>query len=465
MKSKMHLISPLIILLSINSFATLAQPVVVSGVIPGGEHREIRLMSVADQISFKPAILDRTIVSSLGQFTLTADIMETLVTTLDIGFYSAAIALIPGKQYEIVCDSISFANEFRPFYQKESLYFEIIEEPDPRLNHRLSAFEHKYFNFITDHFELYSGRIARDILTRFRKEMNDEFGMISDEFFRVYVDYKIATIELSVASSVKAHLFGLYLNDKPVHYNNPEYMFFFNTFFDQYLPGNNRFISRRDLIATVNHQADYKALMDTLGKDTLLRNEVIRELVLLKTLKELYHNRSFSGRNILSILGQVESLSKFSKHREIAGNLIHELTLLEVGFPAPDFKLPALEGDTVALSDLVGKPVYIFFMTTLSHGCLVEFEQLENLHLTYGKDIHFVTVSFDETPEITDKFRNLYDFQWLFLYNGPGFDLINDYRIKTYPTFALIRSDGTIAEYPAYKPSEVIEQSFQSLLK
>jgi len=445
--------------------ASAAQPVVVSGVIPGGENQEVRLMSFGDQISFRPVILDRTTVSSSGFFKMTAKISEPLIATIELSFFSGAIALVPGKEYEIVCDPVNLVNEFRPLYQKEPLNFEILEEPDPYLNFWLSSFEDRYYNFVSKHFESFSKRRDPAILIGFRSEMVEDYGKVENEFFQVYMDYKIATLELSAAPSRKAIIFGQYLKDRMVHYNNPEYMFFFNTFFDQYLPGNNRFVSRRDLDVTINGQANYYILMDTLGKDTLLRNEVIRELVVLKTLKELYPHPSFDGNSILLILSQIANQSKFSEHRDIAVNLLHELRLLEVGFPAPVFELQNLDGGDVSLANLRGKPVYIFFMTTQSYGCLVEFERMDELYKIYGNDIHFVTVSFDESPEVTDRFRKKHQFDWLFLYNGSAFDLINKYRIKTYPTFVLIGSDGNIAEYPAYKPSEIIEQSFQNLLK
>jgi peroxiredoxin len=442
-----------------------AQPAVVTGIIPGGENHEIRLMTLGDHISFKPILSDRTIVSSSGHFTLTAEIEEQQVAKLEIGFYSANIFIIPGKQYNIICDSIRLTDEFRPFYLKDALFFEIIEEPEPRLNHWLSLFENRYYTFVSDQFETFSKKRDPAILEAFRSEMQEEFGMITDAFFTVYVDYKIATLELSASPSRKNTIFKKYLHDRTVYYNNPEYMFFFNTFFDHYLPGNNRFITRRDLNATINDQANYTALMDTLGKDTLLRNEVIRELVLLKTLKELYPFQSFSSANILLMLEQVAVGSKFSEHREIARNIKDEICLLAEGVPAPPFKLPSLDGDTISLADLRGKPVYLFFMTTQSHGSLVEFARMDELYKIYGNDIHFVTVSFDETMEIIDRFREKSGFNWLFLFNGSRYDLIHKYRMKTYPTFVLIDSSGNIAEYPAYKPSEIIEDSFQRLLK
>jgi peroxiredoxin len=460
----MHLKIFLILFFFFPGFVSAPQ-VVITGIVPGGQAEEIRLMGYADQISFKPVILDRTMVSESGLFTLRTDeITDIRMAFMEIGFYSAVIVLSPDNNYEIIFDSVNFVDEFRPFYNKEPLNFQILEEPKPQLNYWLSEFENKYNGFIMENFESISKRRDPKILQRFRSELENEFTNVTNEFFKVYIDYKIATLELAAGPTRKANIFSQYLKNRSVYYNNPEYMFFFNTYFDQYLPGNNHFISRRDLTATINDAADYRALMDTLGKDSILRNEVIRELVLLKTMQGLYHDQQFNKVNVLSILNQVEALSKFPIHREIAWNLKDELTLLKPGFPAPDFELQNLEGGVVTLSDLSGKPVYLSFMNTISYGSLVEFERLKYLFETYGSKIHFVTVSFDSTREMIEAFRQRNQFLWLFLYNGSDYDLIHNYRIKTFPAFILINSDGTVAEYPAYKPSEIIEESFKTMI-
>jgi hypothetical protein len=36
--------------------------------------------------------------------------------------------------------------------------------------------------------------------------------------------------------------------------------------------------------------------------------------------------------------------------------------------------------------------------------------------------------------------------------------------VKTFPLFVLIDADGKIMQYPAYKPSEVIEEAIKGLI-
>jgi thiol-disulfide isomerase/thioredoxin len=243
-------------------------------------------------------------------------------------------------------------------------------------------------------------------------------------------------------------------------------MNFFHQFFDHYISGtNNRFVKRDDLYATINSQYSYPAMLDSLGKDSLLRNEVIRELVLVKTLMELFNNPDFSKANIIDMLKQVSEKSKFERHRGMAASAIHQLTRFEQGFPAPYFNLPALDGDSLSLPEFEGKPLYLSFMTTWSYACLGEFELLNKLYAEYGNSIHFVTISLDKDSEVVSRFKDDKQYDWEFLYNGSNYDLILDFDIKTFPMFVLIDRNGKMFQYAAYKPSELIKENFKQVLK
>jgi len=197
----------------------------------------------------------------------------------------------------------------------------------------------------------------------------------------------------------------------------------------------------------------------------LLRNEVIREMVMLKGLKELYYNKDYSGRNILEILEQIKTTSKFTEHRKIANNIIKSLTRLQKGTKAPDFKLPDIDTGFIELSQYKNKPVYLSFFTTWSYGCLAEMKLLDDLYEKYKGQIEFVSISLDKDINIVRNYVKDKGYEWTFLYNGNGYDLMKDYDIKTFPYFVLINGESEIFHYPAYKPSEIIESSFRALLK
>ncbi len=359
---------------------TVAVETTINGHLPGAENMEIRLITYADQITYTEQILDRTRTDPNGNFILSADLKETVISFLDIEFLSSILYLVPGAHYKLDFDSVTISDQFRPFYQKEQLHFRLISGDTEKLNQLISSFDNDYNEFILSNFEEIYKRRKISLIKTFRNTTESKYDSAENSYFLNYVNYKIASVQLAASSTDKRILFDEYIGNKPVLYENIEYMNFFNQFFLHYLTSGTRLISRTDLETAINENANFTALVDTLGKDTLLVNEVIRELVLLKGLKELYGNPDFKAKNILAILDQAVTISKFPVHRIIAENIKKSLTKLAKGTPAPDFTLVSLDGDTVSLSDFKGKPVYLSFMTTWSYACLAEFDLLGKLY-------------------------------------------------------------------------------------
>ncbi len=445
-------------------FRSVATETTIEGHLSGGENLEIRLVTYADQITYAEQILDRTEIDSSGSFSLSADLKKTVIAFLDIEFFSSVIYLIPGEHYVLEWDSVSISDQFRPFYNKEQLPFRIISGDSLNLNSLISDFNYSYNYFILSHFEEIYKRHKKSLINDFSNQTARKYDSVTNDYFRNYITYKIASVDLAASSVAKQILFKKYVQNKPVLYENIEYMNFFNQFFLHYLTSGTRSIKRADLEAAINEDADFSALMDTLGKDTLLMNEVIRELVMLKGLRELYGNPDFVSKNILHILDQVEKTSKFPEHRIIAADIKEILTKLAKGTMAPDFTLLSLSGDTVTLSQLRGKPVYLSFMTTWSYACLAEFDLMDKLYTEYKGKIVFLTVSLDKDINTIIRYKKEKGFDWTFLYNGTSYDLLKTYQVSTFPVFVLIGANGKILQYPAYKPSERIEDSFNSLL-
>jgi len=440
------------------------QELSISGVIPGGESTELRLMAYEDYISFKQEILMRTITNAEGKFEFITEISETKLLYLEIKHYTFALFVEKGGCYILQCDTIDIKDEYRPLYNKETLPCEFVSEPAPGLNHLIKRFNQSYNAFIVKEFSGIYQKRNTNILTTFRNQTFTEYSQFDHPYLNQYIANKLAVVELAMAPQKKPGLFNAYLKDKTILYSHPEYMDFFNNFFDKYIYPDNKFIPASDLYSAINYQPNYPALMDSLGKDSVLRNEVLRELVCLKTLKELYYSKDFSKSNVLALISIVEQKSKFIQHRKIASNLRSELTHLQKGYIPPPIKLPALDSNMISLNDLKGKPVYINFFTTWSYGCLVELELMKSLFDQYKNDINFLSISLDKNVEIVREIAEEKDYYWDFIFNGEDYDLLFNYRIKTFPVFLLLDENGKVVEYPAYKPSEVIYKTFDQLL-
>lgn len=437
----------------------------ISGRLPGAEGFEIRLIGYSDLITFTEVVIARNIVDPAGNFFLEADLNETSPASLDLDYYNAKLVLEPGKTYNLECDPVDMVSQFRPFYEKDDIIFSIVPEDKLELNFLISSFNISYNKFITDNFDNIYLRRKKSLVDTFRIETEQQYSTINNSYFIDYITYKIAQTELSAGSVNKPFLFKKYLDNEPVLYFNTEFMHFFNQFFNGYITGESKSITLAELENAINKQKNLSALSSIISNDTLLKGERIRELVMLKTLYELYYNPDFFSENILVFLNEISQKSEFAEHQLIATNIAKTVTNLQKGTKAPDFTLPDLSGSIFTLSDFYGKPVYLSFLTTWTNACLAEFDLMEKLYMDYGSKINFVTISLDKDITTIRRYAVEKKFEWTFLFNGTGYDLIHAYGIKTFPLFVLIDYEGRIFQYPAYKPSEIIEESFKNVLE
>ena len=459
----MHKILLIFLVLIISVLGVTAEKSTINGFIPGAENHELRLLTYADLVTYSEIILDRTTIDSSSFFSFEIDISETTYCILDLDYYASGIFIEIDSDYKIIGDTIKEISPYKAFYEKSDLIYNIDSLKNSDLNYLISEFNLAFNEFILENFDAIYRRRDKTLIKNFKQKVDRNYNHSVNDYFHHYVDYKIASIELAAASFKKPYLFDSYIKNKQVQYYNIEYMQFFNQFFDQYLSSQSKSVTRNDLVSTINYQNNYAALLDTLGKDTLLKNEVIRELVLIKSLLELYNNPKFSKQNILSILNQLINTTAFEEHKEIARSVIKEISKLESGTLAPQFTLPDLNDSLISLSDFQGKPVYLSFLATWSYACLGEYKLLDSLNYKYGKGIKIISISLDKNPEILHQFVEDKGYDWLFLYNGTQYDLIKSYNVKTFPLFVLIDETGRILQYPAYKPSEIIEQSLKTL--
>src|SRR5438132_10388133 len=73
---------------------------------------------------------------------------------------------------------------------------------------------------------------------------------------------------------------------------------------------------------------------------------------------------------------------------------VAERNVVKLGEPAPNFQLPDLNGQLVALSDLHGKVVLLNFWATWCGPCRVEMPTMEQLYRTFSrKDFEILAVS------------------------------------------------------------------------
>ncbi len=114
-----------------------------------------------------------------------------------------------------------------------------------------------------------------------------------------------------------------------------------------------------------------------------------------------------------------------------------------LGFLAPDFVLPTLEGERVALSDFRGKPVLLNFWATWCPPCRKEIPDLQKFHEQYGDRIVLLGINYGEAPDDVRAFLERYGVTYLNLLDREGTVLVR-YRLTGLPTSFWLDERGVI---------------------
>ncbi|MEI7981340.1 MAG: TlpA disulfide reductase family protein [Bacteroidota bacterium] len=450
------------------AFIAGAQNTVITGTAPGAEGKRVRITAPSDGMTFIEKLLATEEVDGTGNFSISMKLEKTTDATISIDFHAAEIFLEPGKKYNLRIGALSYddASEVNPFIQAQNLEISgRIGEPGG-LNDLIGRFDSIYNAFLLGNFNaLYRDR-KKSRIDSLRITLNREFSQAENPFFISYTTYKLASLEQSSLYYNASQLARNYLIGKPALYENPEYMDFFNNYFSKYLTVTSVRLHKIDFIPLLKSQEPLKVLMKTLVTDTILKDDQLRELVLLKGLMEWYSMPGYDPGDVLTAIRSIQNTTGYPDHKVIAANMVKLLTRLSIGSEAPEFTLLNRDQKEFSLRSLRGKPVVLCFWTTYCAECLTELDFMAPLYEKYKDKLHFLCISADKYFTKMILFINLKkEYTWDFANIGDHMETLVDYEVRSYPLFVLIDKDGKIFKYPAGSPGRDLEAEIQQLLK
>ncbi len=445
-----------------------AQNTLISGSAPGAEGKDLRITTPDDRLTFTEKLLGQVEIDGMGNFSISLKLEKTTDATLSVHFHTAEIFLEPGINYILDIGVMDYddVTESDPFLQAQNLRVNILKPFPCGLNEQIGRFDSIYNAFLLDNFNaLYRDR-KKNRIDSLQATLNREFGDIDNPFFIHYSTYKLASLEQASLYYNAAQIARKYLTDKPVLYDNPEYMDFFNNYFLKYIAVTSIPLHKIDFRPLFKKPEPEKVLMKTLATDTILQNDRLRELVLLKGLMEWYSMAGFEPAEILSVLKTLQQTSVYSENKVIAANLVKFLTRLKPGGEAPEFTLQDRDQKEISLHSMRGKPVLLCFWTTWCDECLIEMDFMIPLYEKYKDKLRFLSISADKYFSKMLLFINMKkDYTWDFAHIGDRMETLVDYDVRSYPLFVLIDSEGKIFRYPAGSPGRDLEAEIQQIIK
>jgi peroxiredoxin len=449
------------LLLVFGEFAVTGQNITIKGLASPHKGKEIAVYLYEDLITYSQIRMDFDTVDSKGSFELQLSITAPQLALIKVGQLSGRIYLQPNFTYGIIIPAVD-TSRFLASGTEQSIDI-IINGDSTELNARIIDFNNRFDEFWQKHYKSFLSKRLHHELDSFQIQIYKRYEKVKLTYFKTFVDYSFALMNEN-SGRHRNYLAKKYLFERPFAYGNYEYMEFFNQYFKQYLEKQTVTKNGTLILEAINDQGNYKHLNELMKSDVLLKNDTLRELVLIKGLYEMYYQPKNKKEKIKEMLEQVNGLSTIAPHKKILFNILRTMNNLQAGSPAPQFTLLNAKRDTVKLIDFDNRFVYLSFFSAKSVECMEEFKKQETLFTKYGDKIYFVSISTDEDSNAFKNFvKQNAKYKWTFLRGDKK--TVQAYNAGTVPAYFLIGMQGQLLQSPAQKPDEGIERKFKELLK
>lgn len=440
-------------------------PVQISGHADFAVGEEIRLIAYEDLVTYTPKVVSSDVVDKNGAFNLSYATAEVRLVQLEIRTSRAEFFVEPSKKYNfnVTMDENMF-NYFRP--QDFGAFLQVVNEKGEEeesadksrdLNLKINYFS-RYYSYVLDHYYFPitydQNKDARDsVLLLMQRKFEVKYNPY--DFFQSYVFYGMSHLDRIYWQKEADKLYRKYLDNDHILYNNPNYMEFFNSFFDDYVFSSLK-INREKILISINDSSDYKMLFNELGKDGFLVNERIRELVIIKNLGQLYLNHpEFDKNNILKLLEELQRTTHFAEHKPLVDNVINLVKKFSDQQLMKNVKLKETNGKDFSLGKLKGKWVFVHFFRTDCPECVRELMLIRELQGMHKDSLVCVGVCLDFDKYQLQNFLNKYpQFDWQFVHFNQQYQWLNNMEVNSLPDYVLLSPDGRIFERYLPSPSD-----------
>ncbi len=486
----------LLLILFVLPQTLFSQNIILKGNVPEYAGVKFTFYTYSDFITFTEEELCTSVVEANGGFECSFSTEKIEYVFIKLGVYEAFIFAEPNKQYELLLPERkdkTIADELNPYFNPTQYHLGISNITETDLNYQLAFFDEIYSGLINESlYSTYSELKKQNVDSKLNKvdtvfsqkaysrainnstyfiynnlkdldatgefnKIDSIFSDVNSKFFHDFKKYKLALFLYSSNKEKSKSISNKYYLNNEVLYQNPAYMSLFNQVYQDYFTYFGRTDNGKNIYNDINNLGSYSSLCKTLRQDSILQNDTLKELVILKCLYDEFYKDKFSRKGLLSILDSLEISTKIEEHKLIANNIREKATKLLVGYNPPAFELYDKDSNLVSLDTYHGKYVYLGFCTTMSYGCIKEFKMLEKLYENHKDHFEIVMICLDETIDQMKFFVENEGYSFTFLHYGNQSEVFKDYDIRAFPTYYFIDTEGKLSMSPAPSPDQNAE--------
>lgn len=345
----------------------------------------------------------------------------------------------------------------------------IIGNDSTELNALIFDYQEQYNTFFIteDNKFLARGSMFKRV-DSLEKTCYKRYAAVKNQYFRSYVVYSIAGINASISRG-EHYLIHSYISNKTIQYTQYEYMQFFKACFKGYLNTIATQQKGRSIYNIINSKADYPALLNFVRQDKQLKNDSLRELVIIQNLWDFYFSSEFVPEAIENLVSQINTKTKNKEHKKITATMLSYFNKMQVGSPAPGLSAMAKDGTLGSLSAYKGKWVYLNFFSTKNNESLKEMIKIVSLKKKFGYKMTFLSICVDDSISTYKAYLKANPkFDWPIWFNNDkslNKTAKENYFVTGTEAYFLINNFGYLAQSPALSPSQGIEYKFNVIFR
>lgn len=455
-----HMLSSILLLSFTLLFSAevLAKKITILGKASQLKGKEIRCYRYLDYISMRREKIADSQIDQEDKFQLSMNLESVAYLTLEIDGKTTYFYGEPGKVYNISISDPVLSNKNRQFSKTLTLKFLF---PKPKeLNTLILTYIDNYTEFLIKNEKQIVARRASASALKFEEKMNNKFKGVNNRYFEEYLKYNIAALKDGVIGN-KGEIFRDLLHGQAILAHHYEYINFFQQFYRRKFADIALGKNGLDILSAINGTGGYSKLSTIVKKEKYIsENDTFCELFILNGLKESYYDKELFRK------GKVQAMLKFISqngiNRQMAENILHELTYLTKGTTAPEFELKDLTGEVCNLKRFKGKPLYIHFWSSTSTPSIRQMVLISELHQKYGEQVGILSINLDQDSKKMAKYIKT-DYSWVHAHGNEDMGIQEKYRLKSLPTYVLIDKNGKIVQHRAPGPANGIERLIAKL--
>lgn len=430
-----------------------------------GANQRIRVVGFEDQFSLKPILLVDTVTNDSGKVAFRLPCNQILPVEFRTNNCFAKWFLEPDKNYRLGFylpdSSLSISENNLP-----EIVLVNLDSTQNCLTDSIFQFEKQLDNFYRLNAPFFvQPRLLANELAKFKATLQSGILLHPGRFLSTYIRYSLAPIEEAAYQNKRA-IFRHYFSG-PFLFNHPAYVAYFKLYFKKYLWIASNKTSSNFLLNDVNESASIELLdQHLLLHDTLLKNDTLRQMVIIYNLSEIFYDKNFNRNQIEKILNHMARTKAITKdHSTVARNLLSSLTFMDQGSPAPLFDLIDANNQPFQLVKEKGNWVFLSFIACSDQHSMAEIKALQKIAIKYALKIKFIFVVLEGEDD---------GYKAMQRYIPTGTVLIDDrklrttkelYFVKDFPCFVLLDPDLDVYSSKPPMPSDNLEGYFKQVIK